>query len=63
MLKIDTPVMFSTFKVAYRLLLNDRHEDHTTIESAMYMKSNYGFGEVFEIATVGGKVVQQIPCE
>lgn len=61
-LKIDTPVMFSSYKVMYRLYKEESFQDYTTLESARYMQSLSG-GEITQVALVYNKVVQEIPYE
>ena len=61
-LKIDTPVMFSSYKVAYRLYSDMSFQDYTTLASAKYMQTLSG-GEISQVAMVYNKVVQEIPYE
>lgn len=61
-LKIDTPVMFSSYRVVYRLYTEIAFEDYATLESAKYMQSLSG-GEICQVVLSGNKVVQEIPYE
>lgn len=61
-LKIDTPVMFTTHKIAYRFYSESSFQDYTTLESAKYMQSLSG-GEITQVTIVGRTVVQEIPYE
>ncbi len=61
-LKIDTPVMFSSYKVMYRLYSDMSFQDYTTLESAKHMQTLSG-GTISQVALVNKKVVQEIPYE